>query len=91
MKRSNRRGERASHTVPVSSWLAAKDLLPTLIRMVECSWMLFSRDTTGTPKPASIFHRLECPAELNAFLKSRSTQMSLVSCFMARFKSQRSF
>ena len=34
-------------------------------------------------KPSSILRRLEWPAELNAFLKSRSTQISLVSCFIA--------
>jgi len=53
--------------------------------------MLLSSETFGTPKPSSILNRLEWPAELNAFLKSRSTQMILVSCFLACFKSQRSF
>jgi len=53
MKRSNRRGHRAEpSTVPVSSWIAAEDLSPTRIRIVE----RFSSLKSGTPVLVYIYN-----------------------------------
>ena len=84
MNRSKRRGDRVDPwTVPVSSWIAAVADSSTCMRMEEFSYMSLRSDTSGTPKPSRIFQRHECPAELNAFLKSRSTLINLLSDFIA--------
>ena len=59
--------------------------------MVELSYLLLNRETSRMQKPSCCFNKLEWPAELNAFLKSRSTRMNLVSCSMACLRSQLSF
>jgi len=45
--------------------------------------MFLSKQPTGTPNPSSTVYRHEWPAEFKAFLKSRSTCISVLSFVIA--------
>jgi len=92
INRLNRSGERTEPwTIPVSNWMAAVPSPPTCTRIEEFSLMFLRSQTSGTPNPFRIVHRHEWPAELKAFLKSRSTRMSVPSFFIASRISQLAF
>ena len=50
--------------------------------------MFLSSQTSENLNPYSIIHRHECPVELKAFLKSKSTHISVPTFFIASRISQ---
>jgi len=71
--RSKRRGESTDPcTVPVSSCMGLVPSDPTCTFIHELLNKSSRKSTSGTPSPRRITQRQECPAELKAFLKSKS-------------------
>ena len=82
--RSKRRGESTDPcTVPVSSYIGAVHSEPTCIFIHELLYRSSRKSTSGTPRPLRITQRQECPAELKAFLKSKSTRIKVPLSFIA--------
>jgi len=82
--KSKRRGERTEpYTVPVSSCMGAEQLVPTVIFIHDLLYKSSRKSTSGTPRPLRIAQRQECPAELKAFLKSRSILIKVPFSFIA--------
>ena len=83
--RSKRRGEMTDPcTVPVSSCMGAEHSVPTVIFIHDLLYRSSMKSTSGTPRPLRIAQSQECPAELKAFLKSKSIRirvpLSVIAC-----------
>jgi len=82
--KSKRRGERTDPcTVPVSSCMGAEHPLPYVILIHNLLYRSSRKSMSGTPRPLRIAQRQECPAELKAFLKSRSIRIRVPLSFIA--------
>ena len=68
-----------TRNVPVSSCMGAEHLVPTVIFIHDLLYKSSRKSTSGTPRPLRIAQRQECPAELKAFLKSRSILIKVPS------------
>ena len=81
---SKRREERTEPcTVPVSSCMGAEHPVPTVIFIHDLLYSSSRKSTSGTPRPLRIAQRQECPAELKAFLKSKSVLITVPHSFIA--------
>ena len=82
--RSKRKGESTDPcTVPVSSCMGAENPEPTCIFIHELLYRSSRKSTSETPRPPRITQRQESPAELKAFLKSKSIQIKVPLSFIA--------
>ena len=91
MNRLKRRGDSTDPcTVSVSSCMGAVHSDPTCIFIMihELLYRASRNSTSGTPSPLRIAQRQECPAELKAFLKSRSTRIRVPLSFIACYCTQ---
>ena len=83
-KRSKRRGESTDPcTIPVSSCMEKVHSDPTCIFIHELLYRPSRIFTSGTPSPLRTNQRQECPAELKAFLKSKSIRIRVPLSFIA--------
>ena len=83
-KRSKRRGESTDPcTVPMSSCMGMVHSDPACIFIHVLLYRSSRKSTSGTPSPLRITQRQECPAELKAFLKSKSIRIRVPLSFMA--------
>ena len=82
--RSKRRGNSTDPcTVSVSSCMVAVHSDPTCIFIHELLYRASRKSTSGTLSLLRIAQRQECPADLKAFLKSRSIQIRVPLSFIA--------